>query len=60
MNKPRFQISIPSLGERGGASVEYLVGVMVVAFAVWATMSGFGEAAIKGIKLAGSDLLGLN
>ncbi len=47
------------LGERGSASVEYLVGAMVVAFCVWAAMSDFGQAAIRGIKLAGADILGL-
>lgn len=46
--------------QRGAASVEYLAGVMVVAFAVWMLMSDFGQGAIKGIKLAGLDLLGLN
>lgn len=40
--------------------MEYLAGVMVVAFLVFMAMSGFGQAAIKGIKLAGLDLLGLN
>ncbi len=55
-----IQARILNTDQRGAASVEYLVGVMVVAFAVWLAMSGFGQAAIKGIKLAGSDLLGLN
>ena len=45
--------------ERGSASVEYLVGAMVVAFCTWAAMSDFGQAAIRGIKLAGADILGL-
>ena len=45
--------------ERGSASVEYLVGAMVVAFCCWAAMSDFGQAAIRGLKLAGADILGL-
>ena len=45
--------------QRGAAAVEYLAGVMIVAFAVWLAVSGFGQAAITGIKLAGSDILGL-
>ena len=47
------------LGERGAASVEYLFGVLVVAFATWAAVSDFGQAAISGIKAAGLDILGL-
>jgi hypothetical protein len=47
------------LGERGSASVEYLVGAMVVAFCVWAAMSDFGQSAIRGLELAGADILGL-
>ena len=57
--KDLLRTKLPILGERGSASVEYLVGAMVVAFAVWAAMSDFGAAAIKGIKMAGFDILGL-
>ena len=47
------------LGERGAASVEYLAGVMIIAFATWFAVSDFGRAAIVGIKAAGLDILGL-
>ena len=47
------------LGERGAASVEYLAGVMVIAFATWMAVSDFGKAAIISIKAAGADILGL-
>jgi len=57
--KHLFRSRLPALGQRGAASVEYLVGVMVVAFAVYMAMSDFGQAAIAGIKLAATDILGL-
>ncbi len=47
------------LGQTGSATVEYLVGVMVVVFATWLAVSAFGSAAIDGVKKAGGDLLGL-
>ena len=48
-----------ALGERGGASVEYLAGVLAVVFAAWVAMQAFAPAATKGIKSAGADLLGV-
>lgn len=59
MIQRRKQSQTERVTQRGAASVEYLASVMIVAFAVWMLMSDFGQAAIKGIKLAGGDLLGL-